>query len=150
MSVDISKKYKNISKNKRVLAPVIDERIYLYVNGIRLNEDEEAVFVVAEFFNSLTQQGKFLMFTCSCGIFDCGGFYVDVLYKKKAVIWSLEQSSYEEYIFPGENIVLIANKLIENLTELNNLMKENGLRTYYDVNTFRENLEIFLKETKGD
>jgi len=29
-------------------------------------------------------------------------------------------------------------------------MKENGLRTYYDVNTFRENLEIFLKETKGD
>ena len=90
------------------------------------------------------------MFTCSCGIFDCGGFYVDVLYKKKAVIWSLEQSSYEEYIFPEENIVLIANELIENLTELNNLMKENGLRTYYDVDTFRENLEIFLKETKGD
>ena len=71
------------------------------------------------------------MFTCSCGIFDCGGFYVDVHYKKKAVIWSSERSSYKEYIFPEENIVLIANELIEKLTELNNILKEN----YHDVIT---------------
>ena len=59
MTVDISKKYKNISKNKRVLAPVIDERIYLYINGIRLNEDEEAILVLLNFLIHFRNKGNF-------------------------------------------------------------------------------------------
>jgi len=49
-----------------------------------------------------------------------------------------------------ENIVLVANELIEKLTELNNLIKEHGLKTYDDVDICRENLKVFLKVTKGD
>jgi hypothetical protein len=144
MSVDVSRKYKNVSKHKRVLAPVIEYGIYPYINGIKLNEDEDEVFVVTEFFDSLTHQGKFPMFTCSCGIFGCGGFYVDVKYKKKTVIWGIEQSSYKEHIFTEENIVLIAKELIEKLTELNSLLQENGIKTYHDINIYREKLELFL------
>ena len=49
-----------------------------------------------------------------------------------------------------ENIVLVAIELIEKLTELNNLIKEHGLKTYDDVDICRENLKVFLKVTKGD
>lgn len=75
---DVSKKYINVSKHKRILTPVVNERICLFVNDIRLNEDADEELVVTEFYNSLTHQGKFPMYTCSCGIFGCGGFYIDV------------------------------------------------------------------------
>jgi hypothetical protein len=114
--VDVSKKYTNVSKHKRILTPVINERIYLNVNDIRLNEDEDEVFVVTEFFNSLTSQGKFPMFTCSCGIFGCGGFHIDVRYKDDSVIWGAEQSTYKKYLFSRENIRFIAKQLIINST----------------------------------
>jgi hypothetical protein len=37
-SIDVSKAYKNVSKHKRVLSPVINWNITLYVNEIRLND----------------------------------------------------------------------------------------------------------------
>ncbi|MEK5489141.1 hypothetical protein MKZ24_00140 [Paenibacillus sp. FSL R7-0297] len=133
MLVDISKKYTNISKQKRVLAPVVTSTISLYVNGLRLNEDEGEVFVVTEFFESLTRQGRIPMYTCSCGIFGCGGFYIDVLYKKETVIWGTEQATFTKYIFSRGNIVRVAEGLINKLVELHQLLQEHGLQTFHDI-----------------
>ncbi|MDQ0914561.1 hypothetical protein [Paenibacillus sp. V4I5] len=143
--VDVSKKYINVSKHKRILTPVINERIYLYINDIRLNEDEDEVFVVTEFYNSLTSQGKFPMFTCSCGIFGCGGFYIDVHYKDDIVIWGAEQSTYKKHLFSRGNIRLITEQLIIKLAEINDLRRENGLKANHDIEVFKTKLEIFLK-----
>lgn len=148
--VDVSKTYMNVSKYKRVLTPVIVENVYLYVNEIRINEDAEEVFVITEFFNSLTDEGKFPMFTCSCGIFGCGGFYIDVRHKTESVIWVTEQSTNKKHIFTRENIRFVAEELIHKLSESNDLRKENGLQANYDVQAFRSKLEVFLYTAKGD
>lgn len=149
VSVNISKQYINISKHKRILTPVINETIILYVNEIRLNEDADEVFVVTEFFNSLTHQGKFPMFTCSCGIFGCGGFYINVNYKNLCVIWGTEQATYKKFLFSRENIRLVALELINKLSEFNDLRKENGLQTYHDIDVYRAKLGLFLNQTRS-
>jgi hypothetical protein len=115
----------------------------LYGNENRLNEDEEEVFVVDEFFNSLTQLGKFPMYTCSCGIFGCGGFYVDVLYNKETVIWNTEQSSIKKFIFSKENVLHFAEELIDKLMDLNDLLQEKGLQTYHKIDIYKEKVEKF-------
>lgn len=71
MEIDIRKEYKNITRHSGRMVPVIDWRIALYINGNKLGEDE--VFVEDEFLKSLIIPGKYPMFTCTCGIFGCGG-----------------------------------------------------------------------------
>lgn len=75
------KVYKNIARVKGRMVPVIDWQISLYINGNKLDEDE--VFVEDVFFNSLLYSGKYPMFTCTCGIFGCGGYYVDVVHNNE-------------------------------------------------------------------
>ncbi|MBE0339529.1 MAG: hypothetical protein ACQEXV_00535 [Bacillota bacterium] len=143
--VDVAKEYKNVSKHKRVLTPVVKWKIIIYANELRLNEDEDEVFVITEFFNSLAQQGKFPMYTCSCGIFGCGGFYVNVLYEKDTVIWDTEQSSIKKFIFSKENVLHFAEELIEKLMGLNDLLQENGLHTYHEIDIYRAKVEYFAR-----
>lgn len=150
VNVDITKQYVNVSKHKRILTPVINETITLYVNEIRLNEDAGEVFVVTEFFNSITHQGKFPMFTCSCGIFGCGGFYVNVNYKNKCVMWGTEQATYKKSLFSKGNIQLVALELINKLAEFNDLRKEHGLQTYYNIDDYKAKLEVFLNQKAND
>lgn len=143
MKVDISKRFINVSKHKRILTPVINESIILYANGSRLNEDDDEVFVVAEFFKSLAHPGKRPMYTCSCGIFGCGGFYIDVKYTKHKVRWGTEQATFKPFVFSKENVRRVARQLINDLTELHRLRKENGLETYHDLEDYRAKLDLF-------
>ncbi|MOA39064.1 hypothetical protein D3C78_1608130 [compost metagenome] len=83
------------------------------------------------------------MYTCSCGIFECGGFYVDVLYRKETVIWNIEQFSMKTFIFSKDNILLFAEKLIEKLADLNHLLQENGSQTFHDIDMYRGQLKNF-------
>ncbi|WP_028609083.1 hypothetical protein [Paenibacillus harenae] len=85
------------------------------------------------------------MFTCSCGIFGCGGFYIDVHYKDDSVIWGTEQSFFKKHLFSRKNIRLIAEQLINKLAEINDLRRENGLKINHDIEVFKTKLEIFLK-----
>ncbi|MFE5318358.1 hypothetical protein ACFQ88_06590 [Paenibacillus sp. NPDC056579] len=78
MEIETRKEYKNITRVKGRMVPVVDWRISLYINGNKLNEDE--VFVEEEFFKSLLNPGKYPLFTCTCGIFGCGGYYVQVIH----------------------------------------------------------------------
>ncbi|CAH1207358.1 hypothetical protein PAECIP111892_02859 [Paenibacillus auburnensis] len=147
VNVDVSKKYINVSKHKRILIPVIIETINLYVNEVRLNEDDE-IFVVTEFFKSLAQQGEFPMFTCSCGNFGCGGFYIKVNYKNQCVLWETEQATYGKFLFSRNNIRLVALELIKELAEFNGLRKENGLKPFHDIDSYIANLDIFLNPNR--
>ena len=148
VNVDVSKKYINVSKHKRILTPVVNETIILYVNEARLNEDDEEIFVVTEFFKSLTQQGEFPMFTCSCGNFGCGGFYIKVNYKNQCVLWKTQQVTYEKFLFSRYNIRLVALKLIKELAEFNDLRKENGLKPFHDIDSYIANLDLFLDQNR--
>ncbi|WP_238650853.1 hypothetical protein [Paenibacillus piscarius] len=144
VTVDVSKKYINVSKHKRVLTPVINETVILYVNEVRLNEDADEVFVVTEFFESLMQQGQLPMYTCSCGIFGCGGFYVHVSYKDQGVMWETEQSAYRKFMFTRENVRCVAQKLIKELSALNDLRTASGLQTYHNLDSYRAKLDGFI------
>jgi|GEM_PF-4973572 hypothetical protein len=46
--IERTESYKSLSKYKRARVPVIDARINILVNGIRLDEDEDEVFVVEQ------------------------------------------------------------------------------------------------------
>lgn len=56
IEMEVRKEYKKISKHKRVLMPVLDYRVDLYVNGHKFDEDE--VFVEKVFFQSLLSQAN--------------------------------------------------------------------------------------------
>ncbi|MFC3801923.1 hypothetical protein [Cohnella sp. GCM10012308] len=141
--VDVSKRYKNISKHKRILAPEILESVYLLVNEVKINEDADEVFVISEFFNSLATDGKFPMFTCSCGVFGCGGFYIDVHHKRRIVTWITEQSTDKKHVFTSENIRFVAEELIRKLSEVNDLRIKNDMKANYDIQAFTSQLELF-------
>lgn len=77
LSIHISRRYKNITRHHGEIVPIIDWKISLVINGEQCDEGE--MFVVEQFFDSLLYPGEYPMFTCTCGIFGCGGYYVNVI-----------------------------------------------------------------------
>ncbi|AKG36177.1 hypothetical protein [Paenibacillus durus] len=152
VEIDRRKEYKNISKHKRVLMPVIDWRISLYINGHKLYEDE--VFVEDVYFKSLLYPGKYPMFTCTCGIFGCGGYYVNVVHNYETMIWTTQQSPFMErtikssnkFVFSWRNIIEFTEELIQRLEELKSLMISNKLEFRYDLEKYKDIMqEIKIK-----
>lgn len=157
IEIEISsrKEYKNISKHKRVLMPVIKWCISLDINGHKLDKDE--VFVEDVFFESLCYPGHYPMFTCTCGIFGCGGYYVDVVHDNEAMIWTTQQSPYEDktikstnrFVFSWSNIIDFSEKLIQRLEELQSLMISNELEFRFDLEKYKDIIqEIKIKRTE--
>ncbi|NBD24649.1 hypothetical protein [Paenibacillus glycinis] len=138
--VEVSQAYKNVSKYKRIMVPVVEYRINLSVNARRFNEDEDEVFVVAAFFDSLPS-----MYTCSCGLFGCGGFYVNVRHGRETVTWDAEQSTTMRFVFSKQNVLRVAEKLLEKLLELNALLLQNGLPDYHELDVYRANTAKFAQ-----
>lgn len=143
VQINQRKAYQNISKHKRVLTAVVDSSIEVNVNNRKFDEDE--VFVANVFFESLLNPGKYPMFTCTCGIFGCGGYYVDVAHRDQYIIWSIEQNPFEGemsspshiFTFLRSDIIRAASELIQELEKLNKLLHENGLAIYYDTNYYK-------------
>ncbi len=158
LEVEIScrKEYKHISKHKRVLMPVINLDISLYINGDKLDEDE--VFVEDVFFKSLLSSGEYPMFTCTCGIFGCGGYYVDVVHDDETLIWTTQQSPFKDrtikstnrFIFSWINIIEFTEELIQGLEKFENLMISNKLEFRSDLEKYKDILhEMKIKRKKG-
>ncbi|WP_052714227.1 hypothetical protein [Paenibacillus dauci] len=128
IKVDVKKVYKNISKVKGRMVSVIDWKLFLYINGNKLAEDE--ILVIDEFFDSLLRPGKYPLFTCTCGIFGCGGYYVEVIHDTHSITWITEQSPFEdqlistskEFVFSRNHIVEVAEELRQKLNELQDIM----------------------------
>lgn len=90
------------------------------------------------------QQGQLPMYTCSCGIFGCGGFYVHVSYKDQDVMRQTEQSTYRKFMFTRDNVSLVALKLIKELSALNDLRTASGLQTNHNLDSYRAKLNEFV------
>jgi len=142
--------FQNVSKHKRVRKPIVEWSLRLYINGMKLSEDE--VFVQAEFFRSLLKPGKYPMFTCTCGIFGCGGYYVDVLHEETGVTWITEDSPFEDktiphshrFSFSRDDINRFAEDLLHGYEQLDRLMASVNLKFMDDLETYRQ-IVHFLK-----
>ncbi|MGF9697952.1 hypothetical protein [Paenibacillus sp. MABNR03] len=151
--IEIKHEFQNISKHKRVRMPVVKCSMPLYINGSLL--DEREVFVESVFFQSLLQPGKFPMFTFTCGIFGCGGYYVDVLHNDTTVTWITEQSPFMDasdessnvFIFSWSNLLNFAEELIRGYEEIarvrlaHNLQYNNDLELYRNI-IHRKRIEV--------
>jgi hypothetical protein len=145
--VEVKREFRNISKHKRVMMPLVYSDFKLYINNLLL--DEEEVFVEDIFFETLINQGKFPLFTCTCGIFGCGGYYVDVIYNQDGVIWLTEQSPFNdktlshrnEFRFSWENIINFSKGLVQRFEEVNGKLLENGQEIRFPTKKYREIIE---------
>ncbi|PNQ84095.1 hypothetical protein MF625_004348 [Paenibacillus polymyxa] len=150
MEIAIRKEYKNITRHSGRMVHVIDWRIVLYINGNKLDEDE--VLVEDEFLKSLICPGKYPMFTCTCGIFGCGGYYVEVSHEDDRLFWLTEQSPFKEqfvktsnkFAFSWDHIIDFLEELIHKFDDLKSIMITHGLNFHYDVERYRE----IIKEIK--
>jgi hypothetical protein len=61
----------------------IDFRFRAVINGKQLPE----VFSFCVLPDAIRKSGRYQLFTCTCGIFGCGGYWVDVECTKEAWIW---------------------------------------------------------------
>jgi len=142
MEIKTRKVYKNITRVKGRMVPVVDWRILLYINGSKLDEDE--VFVVEEFFKSILNPGKYPLFTCTCGIFGCGGYYIEVIHEVESVIWLTEQSPFDDrtvkssnkFIFSWEQIFKFSEDLIQKFENLKSIMSVNELEFNVDIESY--------------
>ncbi|MDQ0170080.1 hypothetical protein [Paenibacillus tundrae] len=142
MKIETGKVYKNITKVKGRMIPSVDWRLMLYINENKLDEDE--VFVVEEFYKSLLSPGTYPLFTCSCGVFGCGGYYVEVVHETERIIWLTEQSPFNDhtiessnkFIFSWVQIMKFSKGLIQEFEHLKSIMSANELEFNFDIEKY--------------
>lgn len=147
MEIKTRKVYKNITKVKGRMVTVIDCKTSLYINGYELDEDE--VFLEDVFFNSLRYPGKYPMFTCTCGIFGCGGYEVDVVHYNDTLSWTTEQSPFADktiktsnvFVFTWNNMIQFSEKLIQRLEDLKRLRLSHDLEFSCDLEKYKNILQ---------
>lgn len=96
------------------------------------------------------------MFTCTCGIFGCGGYYVDVVHNNETMIWTTEQSPFMDstikssniFVFLWTNIIEFTEEFIQGLAELKSLMISNGLEFRYDLEKYMGILQVMKLKRK--
>lgn len=150
-TIDEKQEYRNVSKYKRKLTPVVKWNIKLLIDGIPINEDQ--VFEPGVFFDSIRFEGRHPMFNCTCGIFGCGGYYVDVTHQKDHVTWVVEQDKLKDNllqtekkcVFSWNNLIKGAEDLILNLNELNNKLAKNGLEACFRTDEYLKIIEGIKK-----
>ncbi|MEK3786894.1 hypothetical protein [Paenibacillus sp. FSL K6-1230] len=157
MKIETRKTYKNITRVKGRMVPIVDWRLLLYINENKLDEDE--VFVVEEFFKSLLNPGIYPLFTCTCGIFGCGGYYVEVIHEADRIIWLTEQSPFNDqtiessnkFIFLWAQIFEFSRELIQKFEHLKSIMDANELEFNFDIEKYcRIITEIRERKTNGN
>ncbi|WP_219836078.1 hypothetical protein [Paenibacillus sp. R14(2021)] len=142
--------FKNISKHKRVKVPIIDFEILVFINQHELDD----VFVLEDYFKSLNHEGKYPMFTCSCGIFGCGGFYVHVTHSKDYITWRTDHSPFKDieirsanlFKFTWKEMIRFSEELINQLNEINEIYISKGLKNPFDLKDFCKEIKLMKKE----
>ncbi len=59
----------------------------LYASAVVNGQELPHVLDIDVFFEALTGSGPLPLFTCTCGVFGCGGYYIGVAYGDNAWIW---------------------------------------------------------------
>ena len=89
----------------------------------------EDILDVDVLFLAIQEQGCLPLFTCSCGNFSCGGYYLKVLHQESGIIFSdrykpVDNPSEEDLIEPFEcelswkELYLVANEVYDKLIEI--------------------------------
>lgn len=84
-------------------SPASDTAIALYISVCFHGVTMKHILDVEEFFNSLEQPGFNPLFTCSCGNFGCGGYYIEVIHKNTGLIL---KNSYNPLEAPGQSSMI--------------------------------------------
>lgn len=142
MKIETKRIYKNITRVKGRMVPIVDWKLLLYINENKLEEDE--VFVVEEFFKSILSPGIYPLFTCSCGVFGCGGYYVEVIHEAERIIWLTEQSPFSDqtiessnkFIFSWAQIIEFSRELLQEFEHLKSMMSSNELEFNLDLEKY--------------
>lgn len=80
--------------------------LLLSIDGVCLvvASQNEGIVVFDELAASLEVPGKYLIFSCYCGIADCGGWQkVVVTHLDDQIRWSFEYGDQHEFVFRREN-----------------------------------------------
>lgn len=64
-----------------------EQRLGLYATAVVNGQELSGILEIDAFFTALTSDGLYPLFTCNCGVFECGGRYVDVLCGAGAWVW---------------------------------------------------------------
>lgn len=152
LKINISHRYKNITRHHGEIVPIIDWIFIVIVNDEKCDEDE--VFVIDQFFESLLHVGDFPMFTCTCGIFGCGGYFVNVAHTSEGITWKTERTPFKElqhqeqptkFNFTWEVITKATQQLLSLLEDLHNVHIEHSLKFDYDIKAYEKmNDELIL------
>ncbi|MFC4777328.1 hypothetical protein ACFO9Q_11090 [Paenibacillus sp. GCM10023252] len=149
LTIEVKDEFKNFSKYKRIKVPVIYFSIQVFINDNELDQ----VFVEDQFLQSLLHEGKYPMFTCTCGIFDCGGYYIEVIHRKDKLCWYAEDPPFKDleikssnyFQFEWENVFEFTMELVAQLDELNKLYDSKGLTRPYDLKEYYLTIEKLKK-----
>lgn len=98
--------------------------IKLFIDDIDIrtfDDFDDVLIVFSELEKSTRTDGKFLVFTCACGIADDGGWnYIDVVHTSNFIVWSFSREQEYYYKFDKQEFLgeFVNLKLkIQNLKE---------------------------------
>jgi hypothetical protein len=80
--------------------------VHVIINGSfdSLNEFPDSLVAFSELERSLTGSGRYLIFTCACGVADDGGWdYVDVSHHESTISWRFSRDHEYSFIFQKDS-----------------------------------------------
>ena len=98
----------------------ISEYITVEIDGADFLESSEDLKDSIVYSNglksSVLKDGKYLIFTCECGIADCGGWnYVDVTHSEKTISWAFTYDQKYLFTFERDSYINEVNRFINDL-----------------------------------
>ena len=123
--------------------------IKVIING----KEMPGILNIDNFFESIRKRGMHPLFTCTCGTFECGGYYIFVDYSKSIMVLKnsygptnnpAESKKIDtfEYHIPWEDVIKAGCKIIQFLLEIHN--KRHNYRIY--SGTFGVDISYWIPE----
>ncbi|WP_028775918.1 hypothetical protein [Shimazuella kribbensis] len=108
---------------------ISNQAISLFVTVYINNKKQTDILDIDEFFQSIQDPGIYPLFTCDCGFFGCGGYYVHVTHDEQGYrlqnsykpydVWNKKNRIHTfQYLLDWHEIYLVGKKLIDLLNQL--------------------------------
>lgn len=132
---------------------------YLFVGQKQMTD----ILDIEVFFRALGESGRYPLFTCGCGCFGCGGYYVDVRCVEDAWIMQNRFHPHDEnkllesfeYRFHWENVYIVATRIKDYikriLEEFPGALLASGTSEVFNASAILANQRfIDLREERGN
>jgi hypothetical protein len=128
-------------------------RLYLVINDVQI----DAVLDVNVFFSLIRKQGKFRLFNCTCGIFECGSIEVEAVQDDDGIILLSDDFlhtrhllPHKQYIIAWEDVLIISKQIVRYIKKTaKNYPEKNIFAGSFITNTAPYELEIQYIEEKA-